>query len=555
MPDLTVRKIHPVIQGSLLLALTLLAYAPIYGGGFVWDDDAHLLNNVVLQEHGLYRAWLAPDHGVYYPMASLSYWIDHRLWGLSPKGFHATNVLIHALSSLLIWRILLRLRIPGAWLAALLFALHPVNVESAAWITQRKNTLCLFFYATSILLYLRDREGDGPTTLTRGAAITSFLLSMLSKGAGAALPAVLLLLGWFRRGRIEHKDFINSLPFFAVAAVMSGLEISFQYGDAIAAGTPRPEGFFSRLAGAGWVAGFYLFKALLPVQLSFVYPRWDINPSDLVTWLPNVGFALALIIAWRVRHRIGRGLLTALLYFLLGLAPVIGFFEFYYMTYSLVGDHYQYIALPGIMALVTGGGAYLLGRARSYGLSTSLGQRIAIATGTLIAALFFTGTLQRSAVFADSEILWIDAIAKNPSGYLPRYNLGLELQQRGEYARAAGHYQALLETYPDSAEVHNNLGSVLLRMRRADQARRHFERVLEFEPNHTEALNNLGNALEQLARLDDAVDAYGLAVQTAPGLIAPRLNLARALKKLGREEEARRERETIRRLRAQSSTD
>lgn len=552
MPDLTARKTHSAIQGSLLVAVTLLAYAPIYGGGFVWDDAAHLLDNVVLQEGGLYRAWLAPDHGVYYPMASLSYWIDHQLWGLSPKGFHATNVLIHALSSLLVWRILLRLGVPGAWLAAMLFALHPVNVESAAWITQRKNTLCLFFYAASIFLYLRGRDGDGPRALTQGAAITSFLLSMLSKGAGAALPVILLLLGWFRRGRIDRKDFFNSLPFFAVAVVMSVLEISFQYGDAIGGGTPRPEGFFSRLAGAGWVAGFYLVKALLPVQLSFVYPRWDIDPSDILAWLPNVGFALALIIAWRVRDRIGRGPLTALLYFLLGLAPVIGFFEFYYMTYSLVGDHYQYIALPGIMALVTGGGAYLLGQAKSHGMPPLLGQRLAIASGTLIAALFFTGTLQRSAIFADSETLWLDAIAKNPSGYLPRYNLGLELQQRGEYERAAGQYQALLETYPDSAEVHNNLGGVMLRLRRADQARSHFEHVIHFEPDHTEALNNLGNALEQLSRLDDAVEAYALAIQTAPDLIAPRLNLARVLQKLGRTEEAKRERKNIRRLRAQS---
>ncbi|MCH2185255.1 tetratricopeptide repeat protein, partial [Myxococcota bacterium] len=169
--------------------------------------------------------------------------------------------------------------------------------------------------------------------------------------------------------------------------------------------------------------------------------------------------------------------------------------------------------------------------------------------------LFFTGTLQRSAVFADSETLWLDAIAKNPSGYLPRYNLGLELQKRGEYERAAGQYQALLKTYPDSAEVHNNLGGVLLRLRRADQARSHFEHVIDFEPEHTEALNNLGNALEQLGRLDDAVEAYGLAIQTDPDLIAPRLNLARVLQKLGRAKEAKRERENIRRLRAQSPAD
>lgn len=211
-----------------LLVLAIAAYLPVLDGGFVWDDDEHLVKNIVLQENGLYRAWFTTEPVVYYPMVWTSYWIEHQFWGLDPSGYHVVNVVLHALNALLVWGVLARLRVPGAWFAGLVFAIHPVNVETAAWITQRKNTLSFLFYGLSLLLFLRSEETTRHRRLLYRSAVASFLLSMLEKSAGAPLPVVMLLLAWWRRGRVERRDLSNAVPFFAVAVLMSLVEIAFQ---------------------------------------------------------------------------------------------------------------------------------------------------------------------------------------------------------------------------------------------------------------------------------------------------------------------------------------
>jgi hypothetical protein len=260
------------LLAAALVAITFLAYLPAMRGGFIWNDDTFLTRNPLIKTpDGLRRLWFTTDPPDYFPLTSTSLWLEWRLWGMNPAGYHVVNVLLHAVSAVLLWRVLKRLNAPGAWLAGLIFAVHPVNVESVAWITERKNTLAMVLYMASLLAYLKFDEDGAPRTYA--LALGLFLLALLAKTSVIMLPAVLLLCAWWRRGGIERKDILRAIPFAALSGALALVTVWYQYHRAIAAEVVRTDGFLARTAGAGWAAWFYLYKALLPAKLCFVYPR------------------------------------------------------------------------------------------------------------------------------------------------------------------------------------------------------------------------------------------------------------------------------------------
>lgn len=520
------------LRVAVLLALATAAYVPVFDGGFVWDDDEHLVKNIVLQENGLYRAWFTTEPVVYYPMVWTSYWIEHQLWGLDPSGYHVVNVVLHALGALLVWGVLARLRVPGAWFAGVVFAIHPVNVETAAWITQRKNTLSFLFYGLSLLLFLRSEEATRHRALLYRSAVTSFLLSMLGKSAGAPLPVVLLLIAWWQRGRITRRDLSNSVPFFIVAVLMSLVEIAFQYGNALGMESVRGDSFATRLAGAGWGVWFYLGKALVPLSLSFVYPRWEIDPTALTAWLPDLALLALFVVCWRGRHGAARSALVALTYFVLLLAPVLGFLEFYYLKYSFVGDHYQYFAIAAPIAWVVGS-AFTLARRLS-----PRAQRAAAVVPVALAAALFALTWERSGHFADREALWRDTLTKNPDALLARFNLAALLQSEKRFDEAVAEYREALRIDPSQKGTYNNLGLVLCAQDNCEAALAEFHEALRIDPDYVEGHNNLGSALERLGRNDEAARHYRAAAAGDPSNPVPQMNLASVLAELGDVDEA-----------------
>ena len=323
---------RPLLLACLIVLLTIVIYVPAMQGKFIWDDNNHLYDNLLTRENGLYRSWFTTENWNYWPLTWTVLWVGWQLWGLDPLGYHAINILLHAVVSLLIWRILRRLRVPGAWLAAVIFVVHPVNVQTVAWITQIKNLLAMFFYLLAILGYLRFEYNN----LKRWyfCSLLAFLMAGLSKTSVVMLPFVLIGCAWWQRGKISRGDLIRSLPFFALSGVLGVNEILFQYGS-IGEDVVRPEGFFSRLSGAGWAVWFYLYKAIIPYKLSFVYPRWSIDSSSVISYLPDIIlFGAFVLFCWH-RRGWGRPFLFGLGYFVMTLFRVLGFLDINFFRFSL----------------------------------------------------------------------------------------------------------------------------------------------------------------------------------------------------------------------------
>ncbi|HSV13511.1 MAG TPA: hypothetical protein VLI90_04585, partial [Tepidisphaeraceae bacterium] len=338
----------------LLLAITLIAYIPIFRAGFVWDDDSYVEQNATLRTlDGLYEIWTnwhaTPQ---YYPLVHTSFWVEYHLWGAtSALGYHIDNVLLHALSAILIWRLLNRLNVPGALLAAAIFAVHPVHVESVGWITERKNVLSLVFYLLALRSYLRS-TGSEPVLRDYAFSLLFFLLALLSKTVTATLPAAILLIFWWKRGRIRVRAVTPLLPFFVLAAVCGSIT---GYLERTQVGARGPEWAaltpLHRVLIASRAVWFYAGKLLVPWRLTFIYPRWSIDPRDPLQWLYLVALIAVIAGLWLRRRRLGRGPLVAVLFFIGTLTPALGFVNVYPMRYSFVADHFQYHASIGLIAL------------------------------------------------------------------------------------------------------------------------------------------------------------------------------------------------------------
>jgi protein O-mannosyl-transferase len=563
--------------GVLLVAVTAIAYLPVWRAGFIWDDDTFVWRNPLIQSHGgLSRLWFTTAAQDYFPLTSTTLWLEWRLWGANPLGYHLVNVLLHALSAVLVWRVLERLKVPGAALAAAIFAVHPVNVESVAWITERKNTLAMVFYLLSLLLYLRAEDGrkartagresqgglgpssifHAPSSLLYSLSLVAFACALLSKTAVAPLPVVLLGLAWWRRGRLGLREVARTIPFFGIAAAAGLVGLWFQYHRAIGASMldVRSDSFWSRLAGAGWALWFYLYKALLPVHLSFVYPRWRIDATQVGSYVPGALVLAALLVCWRYRSGWGKAALLGLGYFVLMLLPVLGFLNIYFMRYSLVADHWQYFAIIGPIALAAAGITAALekfdgrqcevlapGSASPPPSPCLMGKRRSVRRATVGGALVLVlGVLtwREALTYRDLRSLWTASVARNPSAGLAHNNLGTLLLTEGQVDEALDHLRQAVILEPNAADVQSNLGAALLRRGLMDEAMVHLRQAVKLQPDSALAHSNLGNALSQQGHREEALAHLQEAARLQPGLASAHYNLGLALLQTGRADEA-----------------
>jgi tetratricopeptide (TPR) repeat protein len=477
-----------------------------------------------------------------------SFWLEYHLWGLDPLGYHVVNVLLHALNALFVWVILRKLGVKGAWWAAGIFALHPVHVESVAWIVEQKNVLSGFFYLGALLAYLhflsRDADFSGrihspasaaspkPRRWLYCLALGLFLCSLLSKSVTSSLPLVILLLVWWMRGRLRWRDVYAVLPFLVLGIAMG---LTTAWVEKYAVGAEGKEWAFSlseRCLIAGRDLWFYLGKLVWPRTLIFIYPRWQINPILWWQYLYPLGAVGVVLGLWTWRDRWGRGPFVAVLFFLITLAPALGFFDVYFFRYSFVADHFQYLASIGLISLAVSVGTVICNQAGPW--RRSLGT-VAAAIALLILGV---STWRQARIYQDLETLWRDTITKNPQCWMAHANLGDVFLRDGKISEAIGSYEQALRIKPDYVEVHSNLGLALAQTGRVGEAIGHYEQALRIKPNFAVAHCNLGVALTQTGRLPEAIEHLQQALRIEPGYAEAHCNLGVALAQAGRIQEA-----------------
>jgi len=517
-------RIKWLLAAGGILVLVFAAYNKTLSEDyrFVWDDNILLTDNEMIKaSDGLYRFWFTADAYDYFPVTWSSLWLEWRLWGEDPRGYHLVSVLQHALGAILLYALLRRLGIPGAYLAAVIFAVHPVTVMSVAWISERKNTLSLVFYLLTVLLYLRfDEDRRWPWY---ALSLGMFLLALLSKTSGVMLPVVLLLLAWWRRGRVGLADGLAAAPFFILAAGMSAVTIWFQTVRSIGEAPVRPEGFLSRLAAAGCVPWFYLYKVVLPVNLLVIYPRWQIDETWALSYLPGIAFLACLGIFWKYRHSWGRPLFFGLGYFIVMLFPVLGFFPMAFAEFSFVSDHLQYLPMIGVVALLVGIGWWAL-------------QRLALpvrAVGALVAIVIVVvlalGTSKHCDTFKDRDTMWRTQLLKRPDSPTAYYNLGLTLEKSGRIYQAAAYYEKAIALKPQYSQAHNNLARICDRLGQREKALYHFRQAVKYKPDNLNARFNLAMRLSEDGEYVEAIQGYHEVLERAPDWSMPLTFLAKLL--------------------------
>jgi protein O-mannosyl-transferase len=524
---------------ALLLALTVVAYAPALQGSFIWDDDVYITANPHLDNlSGLRDIWLRPGATMqYYPLAFTTLWVEHHLWGDSPAGYHAVNVVLHAACAVLLWVLLRVLGASGALLAAAIFAVHPVMVESVAWCAELKNPQSLALYLLCLLAWLRaapvaaEEEPEAPLHPAWYAlALLLFAAALLTKSAAVALPLVILLIAWWKRGNVGARDAALVAPLLAMGVAMGLMTVHAEKQFAAA-------GWEATLLERGLVAGralaFYAAKLVWPASLCSVYPRWDVAAGTWWQYPFPLGVVGALSALWLLRARLGRGPLAAALSYALLLAPALGFFDVAYFRYSFVADHLQYHAAPALIALLAGAIALAEERARS----RPLAGVIAISSIALVLALGLL-TWRHAGVLAAEETRCADTIAKNPGAWPAMQSLGMIRAAQGRTREAIGLYRLALRVRPGYADAHNNLGVALDATGQRQAATREYAEAVRLAPDSAEAHSNLGKSLAAQGRIDDAIVHLGEAVRIVPRSAGTRVTLAQALLLAGRTAEA-----------------
>ena len=563
----------PFLLGALIVAMTLLAYLPATHCGYIWDDDVYVTENELLSApDGLERIWFSLDSpSQYFPLVYTTFRTEYALWGLNPAGYHWVNILLHAANSLLVWRLLVRLKVPGAWLAGMIFALHPVQVESVAWITERKNVLMLLFFLLSLLAWTDFIEDHAKRHWKIYAlALVCHALALFSKTTACTLPFALLLILWLRRKPVDLRRLLQVAPFFALSIGMGLLTIWWERYHQGTHGKFFALGLAERLIVASHAVWFYAGKLLWPVKLSFSYPLWTLHPWNPLAY----GWLLALLaLCWAIycaREDVGRSAEVAALYFVTTLGPILGFIMLYTFRYSYVADHYQYAACIGPIALV------------SAGLATAAQSlkriRIPIHAGTAIILLALgLQTWRQCHVYLNGETIWRDTLtlAKNPASFMAHFNLANHLMRQGKYTESLGHYNraveidpafqgarcnradnliflgkkeegiadytAAVKLDPDNALAHYSFAEALRKMNRTDEAIPHFHQAVKIDPHYTLAQKHLGDALVSRGRFAEAIPAYEEIARQLPKAPQSHLLLAQTLSATGKNDGALRE--------------
>ena len=518
-----------------LLALGLLVavcYLPaMLWGGFVWDDNLCIKVDPVRDVSGLWQIWFSPsdieEEKHYWPLVYTTFWLEHKLWGFNPTGYHVVNVLLHLANTLLLWHLVRRLAVPGAWVAAAVFAVHPLHVESVAWVIERKDVLSGLFYLAAVLAWMRFVEQP-----RRGWYVCSLVLyaaGLLSKSIVVTLPVALLIWHWWQQGRVTSTDLLRLVPFCVVGLVITVGDLSFYRSETT---TSFDYSLTERTLIAARALYFYVGKLLWPTNLAVIYPRWDIRVADPLAWGYLVAAVALAVALWGFQYQVGRGPLAGALFFAVTLSPVLGFVDYSYMKYAFVADRFQYIAGIGVIAVVIG--------TASHGVRhlPDLWQKGARGGAAVVIVVLGLMTWRQSGIWRDGETLNRHIIAHNPQARSAHLNLGNALHRQGRYEEAVAAYRVAIQRRPDYFKAHSSLGASLYQLGRYKESEKHLRRAIALNPQTGIAHSNLGATLHNQGRYEEAIAAYRVAIQRRPDDDEAHIRLGAIYNDLGRYKEA-----------------
>jgi len=506
--------------GLFLAGLTIIAYYPAWHAGFIWDDDVYVTQNPLLTApNGLWRIWFSLDSpSQYFPLTYTTFYLEHALWGLNPAGYHWVNLLLHAANALLVWRVLARLRVPGAWLAAAVFALHPVQVESVAWITERKNVLMGFFFLLTLWTWLKFIDDQGRRAWRFYVlALVFYALALSAKTTACTLPAALLLILWLEKKPVGWWRLAQVAPFVALGIGMGLVTMWWERFHMGTQGKLFVIAPMERVLIAARALWFYAGKLLWPANLTFSYPHWTVSAADPHAWGWVLATVVLGVVIWRARRWTGRSVEVAALFFAVTLSPVLGFIMLYTFLYSFVADHYQYLACIGPIALAVAGmklgldrvaaGKPLLQPVLPF-LQPALGAALLIVLGTL--------TWKQCGMFIDDQTLWQTTLLRNPNSWMAHVNLGNHLAEAGNLDEAIVHYRQALQINPDHWDAHISLGTALAQEGDVDGAITQYQEALQIYPGDEVAHVNLGIVLLQRGKKAEAIAHFQKGLQLEP---------------------------------------
>ncbi|CAN5534133.1 tetratricopeptide repeat protein [soil metagenome] len=547
LPDQVPSLEMQIFKFLLIIMAGLFIYAPSFHGGWLWDDDQEITQNAVLRDTsgGLIKIWKGEAGADYLPLKSTFQWVLFNTFLPAEKngqvdstGYHLVNVFLDLIGALLVWKLMLRLGLRGAWLGGLLFAIHPIMVESVAWVSELKNTLSMPLLLLSMLAYINYDEREKTSDLILSAVL--FLASGLVKASVIMYPVTILLFCWWRRGTIRSKDLMSSAPFFLVSLILAYLTIHFQWERAIAhekipvADILLPSalhivpasfwsltfwaqewaqlwelpsriswvGIFSRTATAGMSILWYLYKSVLPFDLLPIYPKWDVNPPSVLqlsSWVVIIG---GLVFLWIKRNVWGRGILFGLGFFLISLFPIIGFIKMSYMRITWAADHLIYLPVLGLICLIAAALGDWYYRADAHMKRYLLGFGVA-AFGLLVwQSHWYAG------VFANEYEMWTYTLKHNPNAWQAHSRLGKVLLEMGRNDDAFSHIKSSVDLRPDLAETHNNYGAMLEKKGDTEGALVQLRAAVDRAPDVPIYRINLASLLVRLKSYDEGREVY-----------------------------------------------
>ena len=526
---------RPWLAPLALCLLVLVSYLPaMLWGDFVWDDLMMTRTPAVREAGGLKQIWFSPGEikaeGHYWPLVYTLFWLQHKLWGFAPAGYHVVNVLLHVVNTLLLWQLGRRLALPAAWVVAAVFAVHPVRVESVAWVIELKDVLSGLFYLSAALAWVRFTDAPRPGRYL--VALTLYAAGMLAKSVVITLPVALLIREWWQRGRVTATDLLRVAPFFVVGAAIAIVDLTFNRSQGVAR-------FDYSLLERGLIAAralwFYVGKNFWPVDLGIVYPRWEAEVADPLAWA-SLAAAIGLVAAlWSLRDRIGRGPLAGVLFFGVTLSPTLGFVDYNYMLFSFVADRFQYLAGIGVLAVIIGAVACAVPVRETGGQPTTALNVVLVAA---LLGVLGTLTWQQAANYRDGITFFRYLVAHNPAAREAHLNLGSALLRWNRMDEALAAYRIAEEQRPDDCKPPYGAGLALFHLERLDEAGQAYLRALELCPRYAAAFADLGELRFAQQRYEDALEPLKTAVEIDPYNVDAWIHWGLVLHHLGRTEEA-----------------